>query len=57
MDLRFYPPFISAQCSFNKMDSTANPAGDISGLIKIGDDREALLARIVAASIIQGNLT
>ena len=39
------------------MDSTANSAGDMSNLMKIGDDKEALFARIVVASIIQWNLT
>ena len=43
---------MNAQHSFNKINLTANSAGDMYSLMKIGDDREALFARIVVASII-----
>ena len=43
---------VGAQCSFNKIDSTPNSTGDVSGLMIMGDDREALFARIIVASMI-----
>ena len=51
IDLRLYPPFITTQRSFNRIASTANFPGDMTGLKKIGNDKEDLFARIVAASI------
>ena len=42
---------VGAQCSFNKIDSTSNSTGAVSGLMIMGVDREALFARIVAYSI------
>ena len=57
MDLQSNPPSINNHLSFKRIDSIFCSAGDMSGLMKIGDDKEVLFTRIVVASIVRCNLT